>query len=130
MYALRVSFNGGKPVIAGAEDLGTLSLHVSGGGLLDSKPLTSRNATSPQFHCSLSGLTQRTPSLQDERLFWVQRNDLKLGDVVEIEIVEVDLADSVASNSTTLAADSEEKEYFEHVKRDYLRLLRKYEPNV
>jgi hypothetical protein len=128
MYALKTRINDDLPIIGGADDLGVLSAMVTCSGHLGSASQLGKENESYHFNFSLSGLTSRAPGNTNENLIWMQRHDMKVGDVVTIEIVQVDKASATISESEVAKAVSEEREYFEHVKKAYLKLRDKFEP--
>lgn len=130
MYALKVSINDESPVIGGAEDMGVLSAHVTCTGVLGSKSHPSRADETQDFTFRLGGLTCRAPGNQNEHLIWMQRWDLKVGDKLNIEIVRAEEANDTISETEAAQAESDEREYFEHVKKAYLELRSKYEPEA
>lgn len=104
MIALRVTINEEPPITAGAEDLGVLNAIVGCGGILGSTTYPYGEKETRMLDCQVSGLTRRPPSIANEHLRWLQRWDLKVGDRVTVEIVEVNSADiiieSVPANGT------------------------------
>lgn len=130
MYALKVSINDEPPVVGGAADLGVLLASVACNGFLGSKSHLGRTKETPDFEFRLGGLTSRAPGNQNESLVWLQRRDIRVGDRVSIEIVQVDEANNTISETEVERSEAGEREYFEHMKNDYLRLRDKYEPEA
>ena len=127
MYALKVKINDERPVVGGADDLCVLSAHVTCAGKLGSRTVPSREGESSDFSFRLGGLTSRGPGLKDEHLEWLSHWELKVGDKVAIEIVDVEKADPVISGKEAEQRANDEKEYFEHCKQVYFDLRGKYE---
>jgi hypothetical protein len=129
MRALRVTINGGKPIVAGAEDLGVLSLIVSCVGPLGRKarpPL----GEAEQAKLDLGGLTSRADGVTDEHVNWLSQLPLKVGDKIEVEILETDSPDPIDSASEAKRRESDARKYYQHCKETYLKLREHYEPEA
>jgi len=97
MIAFEVSLNGKRICIAGAEDLSVLSAHVSAAGKLGDKTASARQDgegdTEPEIFYSVGGLTGRADPAKDIHLRWKSVTPLKVGDVVEIKVLETKKTD-------------------------------------
>lgn len=130
MRALRVTINGGKPVVAGADDLGVLSLIVSCVGALGPKARSPRGDEGEQAKLDLGGLTSRADGVTDEHVNWLSQLPLKVGDKIEVEIVETDSPDPIDAAAEVKRRESDAREYYEHCKETYLKLREHYEPEA
>lgn len=106
MFALRVRINNEAPVTGGADDLGVITVNVTGAGLLGPNSVRSRPDESLEFFCHLGGLTARGTAVEDVHLLWLQQHNLKLGDKVTIEIVEVDSASPIVGSKIARQRES------------------------
>jgi len=126
MLVLRVQINGESPVTAGTEDLGVLSADITAGGKLGNSTHLSRSER-PHVHLTLGGRTARGTGAAEESLRWVSLRRLNIGDKVIVEVLEADHADPVESGHFAEKRANNEREYFEHCKKAYLKLRSKYE---
>jgi hypothetical protein len=129
MRALRVTINGGKPVVAGADDLGVLSLIVSCVGALGPNARPPRGEEE-QITLNLGGLTSRAAGIADNHANWLSQLALKVGDKVEVEILETNSPDPIDSVAEAKRRESDAREYYEHCKETYLKLREHYEPEA
>ena len=53
---------------------------------------------------------------------------MKLGDRLLVEIVETQKTRRIVERKTAGGKSSNEREYYKHVKKQYLKLKKKYEP--
>ncbi|MFZ6723358.1 hypothetical protein [Undibacterium sp. Ji49W] len=127
MYALKVSINGGTPIVAGGEDLVVLNTIIDGTGKLGSQTNSRRGDDTYDFAVSVGGLTARKEDQPDEHLRWISRMPLQVGDTIQIEIVETTVVDPVISGSEAKKMEDDERSYFEHCKKAYLKMRDKYE---
>jgi hypothetical protein len=98
MIAFEVKKNGQLVCVAGAEDMGVLSTIISAGGKLGNKSALARpDATTPEIHYSVGGLTRRPDSDKDVFVDWLSISPLEVGDVIEVRIIETDQADRAKS---------------------------------
>ena len=125
MLALRVTINEKKSIVAGTEDLAVLSAIVSLSGKLGTKT-ADRGRGKPDMHLHLGGLTARMKR-KDEHLRWTPHVKLKIGDRILVELIKTAKADPVVAR--TRAEKRDERAYFEHIKKEYLKLKKKYEPD-
>ena len=125
MLALRVTINDRKPIVAGTEDLLVLSAIVSLTGKLGAKT-ADRGRGKPDMHLHIGGLTARTKR-KDQHLKWTPHVKLKVGDRIMVELIKTAKADPVVGR--TLAEKRDERTYFEHIKKQYLEMKKKYEPD-
>jgi hypothetical protein len=95
MIALEVKFNGKPVCIAGAEDLCVLTANINAVGKLGARtvPAERDNDSSPDLFYSVHGLTRRRDPEKDVHLRWTSITPLRLGDSVEVKVVEVEKAD-------------------------------------
>ncbi len=127
MLALRVTINDKKSIVAGAEDLSVLSAMVTLTGKLG------RNAGDPgrgkpDMFLGVGGLTARRGRREDEHLRWTPHVKLKLGDRVLVELVKAAKSDRVVERRSAGRKSSDEREYYNQLKKQYLELKKKYEP--
>lgn len=127
MYAFKVPLNGKEPVIGGAPDLCVLTAIVTATGILGPKSVPSREDETQDFTFRLGGLTSRPKGEVDEHLVWQQLDELHVGDVVTIEIVETEIVHGVISGEQAEQRANDEREYFEHCKKVYFEMRDKYE---
>lgn len=127
MYALRVSINGEVPVVAGSEDLGVLNAIVNCVGKLGNSGRKLEEQEDADLFLHVGGLTSRHDKSTDEHVRWIINRTLCVDDVVTIEIIETGSADSPTDAHAAKKRQDDEREYFEHCKREYLELREKYE---
>lgn len=93
MIAFEVKLNGERVCIGGAEDLSVLTAHVTAAGQLGDKSVSSRpNETTDLFY-SVGGLAVRPDPHQDVQLRWKSHGLAKVGDVIEVTILDTDHVD-------------------------------------
>ena len=127
MYALSVQINNEQAVVGGADDLGVLIANVECSGKLGTATVLKRPDKATGFRCRLGGLTSRSTDTHDEHLTWVDNHDLKVGDVVRIEIVDVNACAPAIRSRLGRRNDDAERKHFELCKREYFSLRAKYE---
>jgi hypothetical protein len=127
MYAFKVSLNKNEPVVAGAPDLGVLSAILTATGKLGPKSIPHREDETQDFTFQLGGLTSRAKGEADEHLVWLQVDELNVGDMVTIEIVETEKVHGIISGKEAEQREHDEREYFEHCKKAYFEMRGKYE---
>jgi len=127
MHAFKVSFNGQPPVVGGADDLGVLTAILTATGKLGPASCPVRPNETQDFSLRLGGLTARGSGQQDEHVTWLELEQLKVGDIVTIEIVETASPDPVVSAEAEEQREYDERAYFEHFKKGYMALRDKYE---
>jgi hypothetical protein len=125
MFALRVTKNDEKTVVAGAEDLSVLSAMVTLTGKLGAKAVDPGRGK-PDMFMRVGGLTARGKRRKDEHLRWTPHVKLKVGDRVLIELTKVAKSSRVVER--TAAERRDERAYFKQLKKQYLELKKKYEP--
>jgi hypothetical protein len=125
MLALRVTINDEKTIVAGSEDLSVLSAMVTLTGKLGA---TTRDpgVGKPDMFLHVGGLTARGKRRRDEHLRWTRHLELKVGDTVLVELIKSTKANRVVER--TPAERRDERGYYEHLKRQYLELKKRYEP--
>lgn len=100
MIALEVKKNGKRVCIAGAEDLGVLSTNIVAVGKLGKKTVPARpDETTGVIHYSVGGLTARPDPKKNVHLRWKSIAPLKIGDVIEIKILETEKVDRATSRT-------------------------------
>ena len=100
MIAFEVSLNGKRVCTAGADDLGVLSAIISACGKLGKKTVPARpDETSGDVHYSVGGLTSRRDPKKDVHVRWKSVAPLKIGDVVEVRVVETEEVDHAKSRT-------------------------------
>ena len=129
MLALRVRINDKESIVAGADDLSVLSAMVTLTGKLG------RNAVDPgrgkpDMFLGVVGLTARAGRREDEHLRWTPHVKLKVGDRVLVELVEVTKSDRIVERRSAGRKSSDEHKYYRQLKKQYLELKKKYEPET
>ena len=100
MIALEIKLNGKLVCIAGAEDLCVLSTNVSAVGKLGKRTVPARSdETTGEIHYSVGGLTSRPDPDKDVHLRWKSVAPLKIGDVIEVRIIETEKVDRATSRT-------------------------------
>jgi hypothetical protein len=127
MLALRMTINDKKPVVAGAEDLSVLSAMVTLTGKLGRRTVDPGKGE-PDMFVRVGGLTSRPGARLDEHLNWTPHIYLKVGDRVVVELVEVARANRVVERRSAGRKTVNEREYYKQLKKEYLKLKGKYEP--
>jgi hypothetical protein len=127
MYALKVQINDEAPVIAGADDLGVLTATVTCVGKLGSGSRSGHEDEPADLFITVGGLSSRTSGRPDEHLTWLSQKPLRPGDVLSVEVLDTSTADAPISGKEAEQRKHDEREYFEHCKKVYLRLREKYE---
>jgi hypothetical protein len=127
MYALKVQVNSEKPIVAGASDLGVLNAIINCAGKLGDAAREVRESEDADLFLSVGGLTSRHHDVPDEHLRWTTNQTLHVGDVIRVEVIETDAADSPEAAHEAEKRQHDEQEYFEHCKRVYLELREKFE---
>ena len=97
MIALEVKLNGKRVCIAGAEDLCVLGASVSAVGKLGKKTVPARPDESADLFYSVGGLTSRLPPRANAHVNWQSVTPLKIGDTIEVRIIETNRADRARS---------------------------------
>lgn len=89
MIGFEVYLNGKKLAVAGAEDLGVLSVIVGAGGRLGRETTYTKGWKRKRAHINLSvgGLTSRPDPMEDQHLDWVKLRPLRVGDKVSVRII-------------------------------------------
>lgn len=125
MLALRVTINEKKTIVAGAEDMSVLSAMVTLTGKLGTKTVDPGKGK-PDMFLHVGGLTARGKRRRDEHVRWTPHVNLKIGDSVRVELIKATRSNRVVER--TPAERRNERAYYEHLKRQYLELKKKYEP--
>ena len=129
MIALEVLLNGRRFVVAGTEDMGVLSTHVTGVGKLGRRSSDSKGAPkSYDIDLHVGGLTSRSRR-RDEHLRWGPRKSLKVGDEVTVRVLKAAAADAPTrrypqEGNTTRPS---ERERYQFAKTLYFELRGKFE---
>jgi hypothetical protein len=130
VLAIEVEFNGKRLTVAGAKDLSVLTAYVSAVGLLGPETVEFRptGGGATDLHLRVGGLTSRG-SMPDQHLNWIDKLKVQPGDTVIFRVVEVEQTDPPIESSpaTRKTASANERAYFKEVKKQYLRLRKKYE---
>ncbi|SRR5258705_12140176 len=101
MIALEVTLNGKRVCVAGAEDLAVLNAIISAGGKLGKKTVPPRHEN-PRWHhidYSVGGLTARPKPANDVHVRWKSVAPLKVGDVIQVRILETKKVDRAVSRT-------------------------------
>ncbi len=129
MIAFEVSLNGKRLTVAGAEDLGVMSVILAAAGNLG--PLTVeriKRAQERKLTLSAGGITSRSDEDKDEFLDWVMPMDLNIGDDIHVKLLELEEVDKPVFSRPSKQFDHE-RELFEYAKKHYFELRDKYENN-
>ena len=131
MIAFRFQYNDEAPVVAGADDLSVLSSIVSMTGTLGPRTVGADAEDDAHFHITVGGLTARATE-RDEHLRWYQRWEAKTGDRIVVEIIDSDSPDEPIDRSFAdgKSPSTDERAYYESLKKAYLALKAKYEPEA
>ena len=98
MIAFEVTLNGKRICIAGAEDLAVLNTIIAASGKLGAKTVPARpDDTTGEVFYSVGGLTGRRDPKKDVHVRWKSIAPLRVGDVVQVRVVDVKKADRPAS---------------------------------
>lgn len=98
MVAFEVTLNGKRICIAGADDLSVLSTSVSAGGKLGKKTVPPRTGEETfDIYYSVGGLTSRPDPATDVHVNWKSVAPLKVGDVIQVRILETGKVDRARS---------------------------------
>lgn len=127
MIALRLTINDGEPVVAGAEDLSVLSAMVTLTGKLGKRTVDPGKGK-PDMFARVGGLTSRAGARPDEHLNWTPHISLQVGDRVVVEVIQAGRAHRVVERRSAGRKTMDEREYFKELKKRYLELKSKYEP--
>jgi hypothetical protein len=94
MIAFEIQLNGKRVCLAGADDLGVLTTIVKVTGKLGVKTVPLRpDETSADAFYSIGGLTCRADPDKDVHVRWVSGTPLKVGDTIQVVVVDVSKAD-------------------------------------
>jgi hypothetical protein len=100
MIALEVKLNGKRVCIAGADDLAVLSAHVTACGKLGKNTVPARpDDTTGEIHYTVGGLTARPDPKKDVHFKWKSVAPLRIGDVIEVRILETEKIDRATSRT-------------------------------
>lgn len=100
MIAFEVSLNGKRVCVAGADDLSVLCAVISAGGKLGRKTVSPRaNEKTRYVEYSVGGLTSRPDPRKDVHLRWKSLSPLKVGDVLEVRVIETKKVDRAISRT-------------------------------
>lgn len=127
MYALKIRINDEAPIIAGADDLSVLNAIVTCSGKLGSASRPMREDEPADLFISVGGLTARASDIPDEHLNWISQKKLRIGDLISLELLDTPSVDAPISGKEAEKRKQDEREYFEHCKKTYLKLRDKYE---
>lgn len=127
MLVLKVRVNNEAPILAGADDLGVLNAVVSCVGKLGPATEPLREDEGVEMSLKLGGLTSRAGGVADQHLDWMAHKSLEIGDVISVEVLDATMADAPVGGKEAVRKASDERDYFEHCKRNYLALKDKYE---
>jgi hypothetical protein len=100
MIAFEVKLNGKRICIAGAEDLCVLSANIAATGMLGVKTLPADRGddSAPDLFYSVGGLTRRPDPKKDVHVRWKSVAPVRVGDLLEVKVVEVSKADRPKSH--------------------------------
>ena len=131
MLALEVEVDGKKFVIAGVEDWGLLSAHLTASRARPDAPAPSARVDSIEL--SIGGLTERDTDGGAHHFRWGRKN-LNIGSRVVIRVVEVESADPPIKRYRSDAKVQEnpftDAEIREMRWQEYLELKQEFEPDA
>jgi hypothetical protein len=100
MIAFKIKLNGKSICTAGADDLCVLSTHITASGTLGKKTVAEPpNNAIRDVHFSVTGLTSRSNPRKDVHLRWKSIASLKIGDVIQVKVIESTKADRPKTRS-------------------------------
>jgi len=82
----------------------------------------------PDMFLHLGGMTSRGGRRRDEHLRWTPHVKLGVGDRVLVELVKAAKSTKIVDRSRAERKPAAEREYYFHIKKQYLALKKKYEP--
>ena len=126
MYALRITINEKRPVVAGSDDLSVLSAIVTLCGRLGKRTAGRRGV--PDMFLHLGGLTDRGKKAPNEHVDWLPHTELKVGDRIVVELIKTEKPHRIVRRHLAETPRDLERAYFEQLKKEYLKLKKKYEP--
>jgi len=98
MIALEVRKNGKRVCIAGADDMTVLSADVTALGKLGKKTVPRRPNGATRIYYSVGGLSPR-PNGKDIYPKWKLAAPLRVGDVIEVRVLETEKVDRATSRN-------------------------------
>ncbi len=114
MLAFEITINNDKKILAGSDDIDTLSAHITAlGNLSDGVTNSSDPETYREISLNVSGLDASYGDDRQYNLDWIKQIKLKEGDELIIRIVETDNADEAIN---IIPANRSIPEEFERVK--------------
>lgn len=129
MYAFKVTINGKKTFVAGAEDLSVLSAMVTLTGKLGARAVSPGRGP-VNLSVRVGGLTSRRKR-PDEHLEWLNRYNVKVGDQFLFEIVKAKKADRIVGRRPAQRSpSSSNRAFYNDLKKMYFKLKKKYEPDT
>ena len=100
MIAFEVSLNGKRVCTAGADDFGVLSAIIAATGRLGKKTVPARaGQKGSEIYYSIGGLTSRKDPEKDVHVHWKSCAPLRLGDVVQVKVIETEKVDRAKSKT-------------------------------
>jgi hypothetical protein len=100
MIAYEVKVNGKKICVAGARDLSVLTATIVACGKLGPRTKPPRpDEVKTDVYLNVSALTGRADESRDVHLNWASLRPLSVGDVIQINVVDVAKADRPRSRS-------------------------------
>ena len=130
MIILEVKVNGKVISQAGKEDLSVLNTSLSATGVLGSKSHgTIAKKVGVEFSLHVGGLSAKSNNEAGSHYRWKQQDDLSVGDIVEIGIIENNKADAPIEEFSAKENGSinKEKIQWEEAKKIYFEHKNKYE---
>jgi len=131
MLALEVEVDGTKYVLAGVEDWGLLSAHLTANRGRPDAPAPSARVDNVEL--SIGGLTERGEDGNAYHFRWGQKT-LKIGSRITIRVVDVEQADRPVKRYRSDAKVQEspftEAEIREMRRKSYLELKQEFEPDA
>ncbi len=126
MIALKVCVNDGVPITGGAADLGVLNVIINAVGKLG-VGTQGRDGMPVDLHVRMGGLTARAPGSANEHMTWLEHEILQVGDIVRVELVEVEAVDPPLPARQPEDRELKDRVRFDQAKQTYFAMRERFE---
>ncbi len=127
MRAIEVCINDQKVTVAGVPGMGQLVALMTSGNCNDT-PVENVDGLDDlagiDNHCSFLAVYGSHPNARLNRLIWIDREPLSIGDEIKLRFVDSDTVDPPAKEEQVISKD---KLRYELIKREYFELKEKFE---